>query len=401
MARSFGEPLTKLRAVPIEDNGEPLVDPRSLSKRIHFAEKHPKYEDIQCTPKVRRRVAEMLAAAAVSLPDGTDIVIFEGFRSQVQQQFMYGEVKAEFAKRHPEWNESTLRRMTHTLAAPPDDPCPPPHLTGGAVDLCLMQMPSREWLDMTAPFAADETSAPSRMKGLSRQAQENRALLFNALEKAGLTNYAGEWWHWSYGDSGWALRVGAKAAVYDRLAEGTPEDAGGDLTLREFGRGDFDRLISWVDSPEAMRDWAAVFFTYPLTVEQLEKYQTEAEREERRLWTAIDTQNGEAVGHIEMSYIVPHLSGFVSRVLVAPHRRGQGLGEKMMRRLTTLAFEEHGFHHLNLGVISTNAAAIRCYTRIGFQQVGEWPDAMPTPTGTVAIVWMMLYRTDWERRRSA
>lgn len=53
MARSFGEPLTKLRAVPIEDNGEPLVDPRSLSKRIHFAEKHPKFEGMPRTPKVR------------------------------------------------------------------------------------------------------------------------------------------------------------------------------------------------------------------------------------------------------------------------------------------------------------------------------------------------------------
>jgi len=39
------------------------------------------------------------------------------------------------------------------------------------------------------------------------------------LDLTGLTNYLGEWWHWSYGDSGWALRVGAKKAVYDRLRE--------------------------------------------------------------------------------------------------------------------------------------------------------------------------------------
>ena len=219
MARSFGEPLTKLRAVPIEDNGEPLVDPRSLSKRIHFAEKHPKFEDMKRTPKVRQRVAEMLAEAADSLPDSIDMVIIEGFRPMHQQQFMYEEIKREFSEKHPEWNKSTLIRMTNTMSAPPDDPCPPPHITGGAVDLSLMRMPSREWLDMTSPFEMDETSAPGDTKGLSEEAQKNRKLLSEALEKTGLTPYLGEWWHWSYGDSGWALRVSAEKALYDRLPE--------------------------------------------------------------------------------------------------------------------------------------------------------------------------------------
>ncbi len=219
MPRSFGEPLTKLRAVPIEDNGEPLTDPRSLSKRIHFAEKHPRFEGMSRTPEVRRRVAEMLAQAADSLPEGTDIVIIEGFRPLAQQRFMYEEIKAEFAKRHPEWKAATLHRVTNTLSAPPDDPCPPPHTTGGAVDLCLLNAKTNEWLDMTSPFGMDETSAPGDTKGLTEEAQANRRLLFAALEKSGLTNYLGEWWHWSYGDSGWALRVGAKNALYDRLPE--------------------------------------------------------------------------------------------------------------------------------------------------------------------------------------
>jgi hypothetical protein len=39
MPHSFVEPLTKLRAVPIVDNGEAFVDHRRLSGRIHFAAK--------------------------------------------------------------------------------------------------------------------------------------------------------------------------------------------------------------------------------------------------------------------------------------------------------------------------------------------------------------------------
>jgi hypothetical protein len=34
------------------------------------------------------------------------------------------------------------------------------------------------------------------------------------MESTGLTNYVGEWWHWSYGDQGWALRVGSPVAYY-------------------------------------------------------------------------------------------------------------------------------------------------------------------------------------------
>ena len=217
MPRSFGEPLTKLRAVLIQENGEPLVDPRTLSPRIHFAAKHPKFSDMTCTPLVRKRVAEMLAQAAKSLPAGTDLKVFEGFRPLAQQRFMYGQLKAEFAARHPEWSTATLHRVTNQMSAPPDDKCPPPHSTGAAVDLCLSDARTGEFLDMTSPFAWDETSAPMKTRGLSPKAQAGRDLLVRTLEDAGLTNYAGEWWHWSWGDSGWALRVGAPVAVYDRL----------------------------------------------------------------------------------------------------------------------------------------------------------------------------------------
>lgn len=219
MPRSFGEPLTKLRAVSIRDNGEALTDPCTLSPRIHFLEKHPKFTDMPRTPKVRNSVAEMLARAANSLPHGTDITIIEGFRPLHQQRFMYEHLKAEFAERHPEWNLATLHRITNTMSAPPGDPCPPPHSTGGAVDLTLIDTANGALLDMTSPFEMDETSAPSDKPGLTAEAQANRHLLFQTLESVGLTNYIGEWWHWSYGDSGWALRTHSPHALYDRLPE--------------------------------------------------------------------------------------------------------------------------------------------------------------------------------------
>ena len=60
---------------------------------------------------------------------------------------------------------------------------------------------------------------PATRKDCREEARKNRKTLSDALQKTGLTNYLGEWWHWSYGDSGWALRVGAKNALYNRLPE--------------------------------------------------------------------------------------------------------------------------------------------------------------------------------------
>jgi D-alanyl-D-alanine dipeptidase len=69
-------------------------------------------------------------------------------------------------------------------------------------------------LDMNSPLPHAELSAPTECAGLSAEARANRSLLVNALSGAGLTNYAGEWWHWSYGEPGWAARTGAPHAIY-------------------------------------------------------------------------------------------------------------------------------------------------------------------------------------------
>lgn len=217
MPRSFGEPLTKLRAIPIVDNGEPLVDPCTLSSRVLFAKEHPRLGDRVRTPKVRKRVAEMLAESADRLPEGLSLIIIEGYRPIESQRFLYERMLNEFAEKHPEWPKSTLYRLTNTMTAPPDDRCPPPHITGGAVDLNIVDATTLEWLDMFSPYEMGPAGAPTLVKGLSDTAQKNRKLLIDTLTPSGITNYTGEWWHWSYGDSGWALRVGAPQAFYGRL----------------------------------------------------------------------------------------------------------------------------------------------------------------------------------------
>ncbi len=169
------------------------------------------------------------------------------------------------------------------------------------------------------------------------------------------------------------------------------------VTLRPFERGDFDRLISWIATPEALSDWAGGFFAGPLDHARLARYLESADDPEarRRIFTA--TADDRAVGHIELSHIWPQLSGRLSRALIGdPAERGKGLGAAMVRSLATLAFDDYAFDRIDLGVSDRNAAAIACYEKAGFRHVGTWPEAMATPAGTIDVYWMTLARGDFD-----
>ena len=49
-------------------------------------------------------------------------------------------------------------------------------------------------------------------------------LLVDLLTSVGFSNYPGEWWHYSCGESAWALRVEAPHAVYGAAPD--PVNAG-------------------------------------------------------------------------------------------------------------------------------------------------------------------------------
>ena len=59
-------------------------------------------------------------------------------------------------------------------------------------------------METTAPLGWNESSAPTACAEIGAEARSNRRILIEALAASGLTNYPGEWWHWSYGDAEWA-----------------------------------------------------------------------------------------------------------------------------------------------------------------------------------------------------
>ncbi len=218
------EDQDELDGVPIEDNGEPLVDFLAMcdSDRLILSPAHPVFE----FPRVhllRQSVARMICEAARNLPDGLRLQVVEGYRPIAVQRAMFRHALEQARAKMPDADDVTIAREAGRYSAPPDAITPPPHLTGGAVDLEIIGAEGVR-LDFTSPFdLLDNAQAAFDAPGISEEARRNRELLQSVLEPTGLTNYADEWWHWSYGDNGWALRVGAPNAIYDKIE--LPADA--------------------------------------------------------------------------------------------------------------------------------------------------------------------------------
>lgn len=221
---SIIEPIREVDKIRIIECGEPLV---SVPRHHGGVLLHPE-PDRMGKPRIfylRKTVASMIHRAHKLLPARHKLLIWSTYRTPEYQRFIYDDLYEGFKKDHPKWPENILRRQTNRFMHPPDAKTPPGHCTGGAVDLTIVG-PDRKELDMTSPYGKEREEmrpvAATYDPKLSEKARKNRKMLIDVMTKAGFTNYAGEWWHWSYGDSCWAWRLRRKTAIYG-IAQPTEE----------------------------------------------------------------------------------------------------------------------------------------------------------------------------------
>jgi len=199
------EPIHLLNRIREIENHEPLV---------HFAEFAPTVRLIRDSviPYARRTVVEMCEAAAQRLPEGIYLGLVEGWRPLERQQRIYDFVFNGAKEAFPDRTYRSLRRTVCRWVAPTDQPAPPGHCTGAAVDVWLVDE-SNEPLDVWSPYDRFK-AAPTYTVGLSDEAQANRTALVEAMLAVGFSNCRDEWWHYSYGDAGWAVRTHRAECFY-------------------------------------------------------------------------------------------------------------------------------------------------------------------------------------------
>lgn len=208
-------PAEGWREVPIEPVDEPLVAVADCGGRIHD---DPRYAQAGLAGAlargwVREGVAERLVRVAAGLPSGVSLVVWDGYRPLATQAALYQGYLDELLMVHPDMPADALEDAAARYVTPPSraPDAPPPHLTGGAVDLTLGDGDGRP-LDLGTGFDAfGPEAAVHALEHRPGPARDHRRLLFWAMAAEGFTAYVEEWWHFDHGDQFWGLVTGRPA----------------------------------------------------------------------------------------------------------------------------------------------------------------------------------------------
>lgn len=204
------EPIAALNRVRITEKSlpyearEPLVDVRLFCTAVALR--------AGICPYLRRAVAEMLNRAQASLPTGYRLRVGTCLRTLTMQKRGWDAYFERMRTEHPRWPLSALRRATNRYFAPYDQPAPPGHCTGGAVDVGLLDPEGNE-VNLIAPTEG-WTAAYTWSDLISPEAKASRMMMVEAMLCAGFSNCRDEFWHYSWGDSAWAVRVGLPECPY-------------------------------------------------------------------------------------------------------------------------------------------------------------------------------------------
>ena len=146
------------RDIPISPVDEPLVPVADLGPRVI---EDPRYVAMGLPGAlpgcwVREGLGERLVKAAATLPDGMLLVVWDGWRSIETQSALFEAYVADLAGQYPDLERAELEQVARPYVTPPDPGhhAPPPHLTGGAVDLTLATADGRE-MDLGTGFDDD------------------------------------------------------------------------------------------------------------------------------------------------------------------------------------------------------------------------------------------------------
>ncbi|MFC7592023.1 M15 family metallopeptidase [Nonomuraea antimicrobica] len=137
-----------------------------------------------------------LRRAAAALPEGFGVAVFDAWRPLALQRELFDAISMDGSA------------GTDFVAPPSENPAaPPPHLTGGAVDLTL----TWQGVPLALGTAFDEFShlaAARAFEHVAGPVRTLRRLLYHTLRRQGFVVLAEEWWHFEFGTRLWSALTG-------------------------------------------------------------------------------------------------------------------------------------------------------------------------------------------------
>ena len=221
--------------IPIKDNGDKLID---IPSYLNFLDPHPyfqigaPYKDKTSIWKLREEVVNRLIKVNDYLISESNfyLLIYDSWRPLEVQEFMFKRaflleceksdiyVSLNNMKSYP----SILKKVEKFWAYPSyESNCPPPHSTGGALDVCLSDKDGN-LIEMGSKVdQMDKTSNPDFYENIKSEKatiwHSRRNLLRKIMIKFGFAQHPNEWWHFSYGDQLWAWKNKKVNAFYGKI----------------------------------------------------------------------------------------------------------------------------------------------------------------------------------------
>lgn len=217
-------PYEAMRVMPIVENKETLVPILDVSPRIVglMSRQRMVYEGID-QPKLllRQTIADKLLRVLDQIENNYGLGIFDAYRPNTVQQLWFEAELKKIQTSHQSWSmERCVDEVKRWLSpAQSDSTLPPsPHSTGGAIDLTIVRLEDAVIpIDMGSDYGKWNSRSWTDSQEISRSARDNRIQLRKLMASVGMANYPGEWWHYSWGDSFWAVTTGSEQAVYGRI----------------------------------------------------------------------------------------------------------------------------------------------------------------------------------------
>lgn len=206
--------------ISIVENSDPLIDLKEQDI-IAFGPS-PEIPDNTDYTYLRKTVYEKLVEAQNLLPLELKFCLYEGYRSLELQKKLFDDRYQKLKDLYPELSHQELFIETTKMVSPvtnlDESTNIPPHSTGGAFDIYLIDKNNRI-IDMGIKVAdwtqdIDGSISKTNSDKISLEAKENRAIMSKVLVQVGFVNYAQEYWHWSYGDRYWAYHKNEEKAIY-------------------------------------------------------------------------------------------------------------------------------------------------------------------------------------------
>lgn len=146
------------------------------------------------------------------------LVIRSAWRSFAHQLLLWERSVAIMRNKYPNKSTAEIHLAVSYFVAPYNKST---HATGGAIDALIHDNKTNQILDFGTndglKIDLSEKCYPL-YPDIDDQAKENRALLMGLFQKEGFICDLKEYWHFDYGNLGWAIEKGSSSAFYGIIA---------------------------------------------------------------------------------------------------------------------------------------------------------------------------------------